>query len=120
MDNSNNLSGIGELANACNAISSQLKASPGDLYSPITSQLSSLPGNLYSPITSYYDDSIIKVDSSSILSTSSIYSSKTEEILDDIHNFCKNYCFAGTTEVCDPECKCECPLWNRLKCERRV
>ena len=119
MDNSNNLSaaGIGELANACNAI----KASPGDLYSPITSQLSSVPGNLYSPITSYYDGSAIKADSSSSISTiSSIYSSKAEEILDDIHNFCKNYCFAGTTEVCDSECKCECPLWNRLKCERRV
>ena len=108
MDNSNNLLGIGEL-NACNAISSQLSASPGDLYSPITSQFSS-----------YYYDGSIKADSSSILSTSSIYSSKTEEILDDIYNFCKNYCFAGTTEVCDSECKCECPLWNRLKCERRV
>lgn len=109
MDNSNNLLGIKELANACNAISSQLEASPGDLYSPITSQLSG-----------YYYDNSITADSSSILSTSSIYSSKAEEILDDIHNFCKNYCFAGTTEVCDPECKCECPLWNRLKCERRV
>ncbi len=105
MDNSNNLSGIRELANACNAISSQLNVLPGNLHSPVTSQLSS-----------YYDNSIT-ADSSSVLS---VYSSKAEEILDDIHNFCKNYCFAGTTEVCDSECKCECPLWNRLKCERRV
>ena len=45
---------------------------------------------------------------------------KINEILDDVEKFCKEKCFFGLENICDSEIKCECPLWNRLKCEKRV
>ena len=45
---------------------------------------------------------------------------KIDEILDDVEKFCKEKCFFGLEKICDSDIKCECPLWNRLKCEKRV
>ena len=45
---------------------------------------------------------------------------KKDEILNDVEKFCKEKCFFGLEEICDSDIKCECPLWNRLKCEKRV
>lgn len=45
---------------------------------------------------------------------------KSHEILDDIKDFCDNYCVLKCEDICDGESKAQCPLWNRLKCEKRV
>ena len=64
-------------------------------------------------------------DSNSISISDSIFNSsnnriKIDEILNDMEKFCKEKCFFGLENICDGEIKCECPLWNRLKCEKRV
>lgn len=45
---------------------------------------------------------------------------KVEEILESVKDYCKNFCFQGCEGICDGETKSQCPLWNRLKCEKKV
>lgn len=45
---------------------------------------------------------------------------KVEEILESVQDYCKNFCFQGCEGICDGETKSQCPLWNRLKCEKKV
>ena len=45
---------------------------------------------------------------------------KVEEILESVQDYCENFCFQGCEGICDGETKSQCPLWNRLKCEKKV
>ena len=64
------------------------------------------------------DDTTISI--SSALKDALERTRKEGEILDDIEKFCNEKCFFKLEDICDSELKCDCPLWNRLKCEKRV
>lgn len=77
-------------------------------------------GGWNSAATTLYDGPYIYDDCSIRISDSLYSKEKTKEILDDIMNFCDNYCVLKCEDICDGEAKSQCPLWNRLKCEKRV
>ena len=85
--------------------------------------LSSYYGNLST--VSVSDSYTINPGSSTTVSISDVLrqefqeSMKTQEILGDIEDFCDNFCFFKREEICDSEIKSSCPLWCRLKCEKR-
>jgi hypothetical protein len=64
------------------------------------------------------DDATISI--SDALKDALEHTRKEKEILDDIEKFCNEKCFFKLEDICDSELKCDCPLWNRLKCEKRV
>lgn len=70
--------------------------------------------------TPYYDSEIKISDSVSDIIKKEFQELKNNEILNDIEKFCNDFCFFGREKLCDGEIKCDCPLWNRLKCEKRV
>jgi hypothetical protein len=70
--------------------------------------------------TPYYDSDIKISDSFSDIIKKEFQELKNNEILNDIEKFCNDFCFFGREKLCDGEIKCDCPLWNRLKCEKRV
>jgi hypothetical protein len=70
--------------------------------------------------TPYYDSDIKISDSFSDIIKKEFQGLKNNEILNDIEKFCNDFCFFGREKLCDGEIKCDCPLWNRLKCEKRV
>lgn len=70
--------------------------------------------------TTFYDGPLIYDDCSIRISDSFYNKEKIKEILDDIVNFCDNYCVLKCEGFCDGDSKAQCPLWNRLKCEKRV
>jgi hypothetical protein len=70
--------------------------------------------------TPYYDSEIKISDSFSDIIKKEFQGLKNNEILNDIEKFCNDFCFFGREKLCDGEIKCDCPLWNRLKCEKRV
>ncbi len=67
-----------------------------------------------------YSSNATSISISESLFNNSINRIKIDEILDDVKKFCKEKCFFGLEKICDSDIKCECPLWNRLKCEKRV
>ncbi len=94
----------------------------------LSSQLNSI-NNLGNTITSvpwdYYDYGRISTDTCSIsisneLKDRSHLEKKINEVLDDVLDFCDNFCVLKCEDICDGESKSQCPLWNRLKCEKRV
>lgn len=89
-----------------------------------TSTLHTNYGNISSTSTGWYTpyyDSEIKIsDSVSDIIKKEFQELKNNEILNDIEKFCNDFCFFGREKLCDGEIKCDCPLWNRLKCEKRV
>ena len=107
-----------DLQNAINnSLNSQLSSSSLINANTITGSIGSGYGGYGygSTITStFYDDCSIRI-------SDSLYNKeKIKEILDDVMNFCDNYCVLKCEDICDGEAKAQCPLWNRLKCEKRV
>lgn len=105
---------LNNMCNSCNTSSTSITTSGYVWSSPsvvFPSGVSTAINTAYYP---HFDDSVATISES----ISDIR--KINEILDDVQKFCKEYCFMGLQEVCDSECKCDCPLWNRLKCEKRV
>ena len=96
----------------------------------LSSQLNSINnlgsiGSITSVPWDYYDYGKISTEACSIsisneLKDRSHLEKKINEVLDDVLDFCDNYCVLKCEDICDGEAKSQCPLWNRLKCEKRV
>lgn len=71
----------------------------------------------YDSINGYYNGTIRISDD---YMEKELLQKKVEEILESVQDYCKNFCFQGCEGICDGETKSQCPLWNRLKCEKKV
>ena len=90
----------------------------------LSSQLNSINGSITSIPWDYYDYGKISTEACSIsisdeLKDRSHLEKKINEVLDDVLDFCDNYCVLKCEDICDGEAKSQCPLWTRLKCEKR-
>ena len=102
-----------------NSLSSSITTTTCD-GSILTSLGTTISNSGWNSATTFYDGPSIYDDCSVRISDSLYSKEKTKEILDDIMNFCDNYCVLKCEDICDGEAKSQCPLWNRLKCEKRV
>jgi len=71
----------------------------------------------YDNINGYYSGSIRISDD---YMEKELLQKKVEEILESVQDYYENFCFQGCEGICDGETKSQCPLWNRLKCEKKV
>ena len=112
-----------------NILSASLSADP--LLDSLTNSTTSIStdslsvGNISTTTYTYpYDDfngmynSSVRI--SDVYMEKELLQKKVEEILESVQDYCKNFCFQGCEGICDGETKSQCPLWNRLKCEKKV
>lgn len=117
--NSTSISSVSPYDNSnANSLNAQNSGSILTSINNISSNLSNLTSITYSDKAYDSCDSLISITGDYI--TKVLAEERNKMILGEIEDFCKNYCFMGIQEICDSDCKCNCPLWNRLKCEKRV
>ena len=103
-----------------NSLNSSITTTTSDGSLLTTSSLGTISTSGWNNPTTFYDGPLIYDDCSIRISDSLYNKEKIKEILDDIVNFCDNYCVLKCEGFCDGDSKAQCPLWNRLKCEKRV
>ena len=91
--------------------------SVGNIATSICTSTTTYP---YDNFNGYYNSNVGSIRISDDYMEKELLQKKVEEILESVQDYCKNFCFQGCEGICDGETKSQCPLWNRLKCEKKV